>query len=167
MTTSSGDNARSSTAHNRRYGAKGCRSVRLSVGQALRTRLKIYVRTLLLLLYFSACRGWPLLHNKRTPIVPVFFGHASKLIYEEGVSSSPRFRLCTDIPVIIFSKKCKNFLTKFERAFSWKFRDSYFSRKFVHEKRFPHIALGFFLTDLEGVIHSPPCLLYTSPSPRD
>ena len=73
------------------------------------TRLKISVRTPLLLLYFSARQGWPLLDNKRMPIVSFFFGHASKLIYEEGVCSSPRFRICTDISVRIFSKKFKNF----------------------------------------------------------
>ena len=69
------------------------------------TRLKVSVRTLLLL--FSACRGWPLLDNERTPIVSIFFGHAA--------SSSPKFRTCTDISVRIFSEKSKNFLRKFER----------------------------------------------------
>ena len=68
---------------------------RLPLGTAERwpcaTRLKISVRTLLLLLYFSACRGWPLLDNERTLVAPIFFGHASKLIYEEGVCASPRF----------------------------------------------------------------------------
>ena len=45
----------------------------------------------------------------------LFFGLASKLIYEEDACSSPRFRVRTDISVRIFSKKCKNFLRKFER----------------------------------------------------
>ena len=36
------------------------------------TRLKISVRTPLLLLYFSARQGWPLLDNKRTPIFSSF-----------------------------------------------------------------------------------------------
>ena len=94
-----GDIARPLTADKRRCGTEGYCSLRLNVGQALP------VSRYALLLYFSASRGWPLLDNERTPIVSVFFGHASKLIYEEGVYWSPRFRTCTDC-------LCDNFLAK-------------------------------------------------------
>ena len=50
---------------------------RLPLGTAERwpgaTRLKTSVRTLLFLPYSSACRGWPLLDNTRTPIVSLSF----------------------------------------------------------------------------------------------
>ena len=49
---------------------------RLPLGTAERRpgagRLKICVRALLLLLYFSAGRGWPLLDNERTLVVSIF-----------------------------------------------------------------------------------------------
>ena len=74
-------------------------------------RLKICVRTLLfLLLYFSACRGWPLRDNERTPVLPLFFC-ASKLIHEEGLYASPRFCTYLNWPFLlrIFSEKtCNN-----------------------------------------------------------
>ena len=79
--TSSGVSTRPLTADYRRE--------RLPLGTSTAERppgaafLKICVRTLLLLLYFSAYRGWPLLDNERTPVVTISFGHASKLIYEE------------------------------------------------------------------------------------
>ena len=65
------------------------RREKLPLGTAERrsgaARLKICVRTLLLLLYFGAYRGWPLFYNERTPVASVFFGHESILINEDGI----------------------------------------------------------------------------------
>ena len=122
-------------------GAEGYRSVRLSVGQALPASRYV------LLLYFSASPGWPLLDNERTPVVSFFFRHASKLIYEEDIYSSPRFRTCSDflyenflakvgenfrklLRVIFFTENSMKFLRKFEQELSRKFRDPFLPRKF-------------------------------------
>ena len=70
----------------------------------------ICVRTLLLLLSFSACRGWPLLDNERTPVVSFFSGHASQLIYEEGVYACPGFEVELTFAEIIFSEIFKKTL---------------------------------------------------------
>ena len=133
MTTSSGDSARLSTAHNRRHGANGCRSVRLIIGEALPVSRYPCAH------HCCCCtsvhvRGGPSSTTNERRFSPLFYGHASKLIYEEGVCSSPRFRTYTNISVRMFSKKSKNFLRKFEREFSRKFRDSFFSRNFFIKK---------------------------------
>ena len=65
----------------------GCRRERLSFVTAERRPdaacLKMCPLALLLLLYLSAYRVWPLLANERTLVVSIFFGHESKLIDED------------------------------------------------------------------------------------
>ena len=56
-----------------------------------------------------------------------------------------------------FNRKIFEILRKFERQFSRKARDSFSLGNFLDFfsiKRFPHVAQGFFQTDLEGGIHS-------------
>ena len=55
--------------HNRRYGAKGCRSVRLSVGQVLPVSRYPCAHCCCCCSSFSACRGWPVLSNELMLIV--------------------------------------------------------------------------------------------------
>ena len=58
------------------------------------------MRTLFLLLYFSACSGWSLLDNERTPVVSVsFFGTRKQadLRRRRIVYASPRFRKLLDV----------------------------------------------------------------------
>ena len=63
MTTSSGDSAR----YYRHDGAKGYHSVRLRVRQALPSQ-DMRAHTVVVLLYFSACQGWPVFGKERTPV---------------------------------------------------------------------------------------------------
>ena len=113
-------------------------------------RLKICVRTLLfLLLYFSACRGWPLRDNERTPVLPLFFC-ASKLIHE-GLKvcmhlrdfvrtwtglfcwefSRKKLAIMLEITRgIFFTEKCLKFLREFEQEISQKWMDIFFPSKF-------------------------------------
>ena len=122
----------------RRHGAKGYRSVRLSVGQAL--PIERYSCAQLLLLYFSACRGS--LPRRRTNAGCInFLGYASKLIYEEGVYSSPEisylywlllWKIClknlrtifessSSNTLVLFTGKALRFLRFFCAEISWSF----------------------------------------------
>ena len=141
LNTSSGDRARPSTADNRRCGAEGYRSVRLSVGQALPVSRYAF------LLYFSASRGWPLPDNKWTPAVSFFLDtQASGSTSQDHIRL--RFLTCTDflcenflekarefswklLRVILFMENSMKFLRKFEQEFSRKFRDPFLPPKFL------------------------------------
>ena len=97
----------------------------------------------------------------------LLFGHASKLIYE-GAYWSPRFRTCTDclcdnflakvweiswklLRVILFTENSVKFLKKSSKNFRGNFAVHFFLGNFFIKRCG---AQGFFLTDLEGVIHS-------------
>ena len=116
------------------------------------TFLKISVRTLLLLLHFSACRGSP--PRRRTNAGCLhFFGHASKLIYDEGVYSSAEILYLYWLLLWVFSRRSPGkllevsssntfygfFFSDFWDFFARKFRELFVPRKFLRWTKFPHI----------------------------